>query len=663
MGVNMEQPYREVFWNISYSWLFYILAAVASLVFFYGIYKRAAFWMSGWSERRNGGVDLKRLTKKVLFTSGIFSDDIMGGTTHFLIMWGFIVLFLGTVLSTIDHWIFHFLEGEVYIVYSVSLDIAGAALITGIILAYVRRYIVKRKNMVTIVKDHVVLLLLLFIAITGFFMEGLRLHANPVPWSESRVAYRVADAIFHGSRAHLLFEHRLWWWIHSISSLFLVAYLPFSKFIHIFAAPTNLTLDSMNYTSFLTLDEREKVTTDFSKHQLVMFDACTRCNRCQVVCPSSNAREPLSPRMMIEEVGNYARGASGIPFVSSKRDADQHDKATASLGDTIWYCTTCNNCYEVCPVGINTSDIIREVRAARIESGGEVPVNVQEMLESVYKFKNPWQGSKGKRMDWAEGLDVPVFSKGADSKRCLFVGCTPAYDTRLQSVARNVVSLLEGADYDFAVLGEEEACCSEFVREVGEDGLFTELAYQNIDLFERYGITEIVAVCPHGFHTLRNEYGLMEDSAKRLDVVHITEVLERLIADGRIKPTREVPLVATYHDPCFLGRRNGIYDAPRNILRAIPGVKLVEMPRSREKSFCCGGGGGRMWVESNADEKIAEIRVAEAVETGAEVVVTACPFCFSNLDDAVKTGGYEDKIKVMDVSELLAESVLEPGSS
>jgi len=656
----MEQPFREVFWNIRLSWLFYLLAAISASIFFYGLYLRAKFWGSGWRERKLQGDGISRIFKRAVLTTGIFRDDFLGGITHVLIMWGFIFLFLGTVLSTLDHWIVHFLKGDIYILYSIVLDIAGGALLLGIILAYLRRYVFKRDRMVTIIHDHLILILLFFITLTGLLVEGVRLHAEKPPWVESRVVYLVVDTLVSGaSTSSLLITHKVLWWIHSLLSLFLVAYFPFSKFIHVFAAPVNVSIDALGYSSFISLEEREKLKEDFSWHQLVMLDACTRCNRCQVVCPSNVIGEPLSPRLAVEKIGVFERAKESFPFSKAKVTEDQKDKATSVPGDDVWYCTTCNHCYSVCPVSVSAVDLIREVRSARIESGEGVPINIQEMLESLYKFKNPWQGAKSKRVDWAESLSIPVYSSGADSKRCLFVGCTLAYDSRMQEVARSAVQLLQKANYEFAILGKEEVCCSEFVRKVGEEGLFTELAFENIDLFSKYGIEEVVVICPHGYQTFHQEYGLLEELPGNLKFVHISEVLAELIREGKLNPVKELDVTVTYHDPCYLGRRSGIYDEPREVLRSIPGLKLVEMPRSRENSFCCGGGGGRMWMESTAEEKIAERRILEAESTGAEVVVTACPFCFSNLDDAVKTSGLEEKLRVVDLTELLAQSVFD----
>jgi Fe-S oxidoreductase/nitrate reductase gamma subunit len=649
------QPFREVFWNIGYHYIFYSLAALATAIFLLGLFRRWRLWRSGWREKRMGGFDWALLIQRVFLNASIFKGDLLGGITHVCIMWGFIVLFLGTVLETIDHWIIPYLRGDIYLVFAFALDIAGIALMAGIVLAYLRRYVFKRGKMVTIIRDHVVLILLLFIAVTGFMVEGFRLRAEALPWHEPSPVGNWIALVSGMSVARALAAHRVWWWIHAVSSLFFIAYFPFSKFIHVFAAPVNVALEGMGFDSFLTLEEREALKSDFSFRELVMLDACTQCNRCTVVCPSSIAGEPLSPRKVIDETGRFVRRKSGFGFLPGRGAEPALPKAGAVEGDPVWYCTTCSHCYSECPSAISPMDVIREIRTARVEGGEDVPVNVQEMLESIYKFKNPWQGTKGKRMDWASDLDVPVLAPGGPESRCFYVGCTFAYDSRLQAVPRAAVAIFRAARYGFGVLGKEEVCCSEFVRGVGEDGLFAELASQNVDAFDRCGVTEIVTPCPHGFHTFSREYRRLAPAMGARRVMHVSQVLERLIASGALVLEGRGERTVTYHDPCFLGRRNGVYDAPRNVLRSIPGVRLVEMERSRERSLCCGGGGGRMWIESGEGEKIAEVRVREAAATGAGTIVTACPFCFSNLDDAVKTAGFEGTVVVKDITELVAE--------
>lgn len=652
-------PFREVFFNIDQHGLFYAMAALATAVFVYGLVRRWRFWSSGWRETRDGGFDLRLVLGRVLLNTSFFRRDPLGGATHMLIMWGFTLLFIGTVLSTLDHWLVPFLRGDVYLVYAVVLDLAGVALMAGVALAYLRRYALRRRIMQTVERDHVILGLLFFLALSGFLVEGFRLDAVTLPWAEpSPVGVWIA-AVSDRPVSGALDAHQTWWWIHAMGSLFLVAYFPFSKFAHVFAAGVNVALEGMGSTSFLTVEERETLTSDFSFRHLVMMDACTQCDRCTAVCPSHAAGEPLSPRGIVDETGHFARLKAGFGFLPHHPPETPLLKANAA-GDQIWNCTTCGHCQAACPSAISPMDLIREVRTARIESGEGVPDNVQGMLESVYKFKNPWEGQKSKRLEWASGLGVPVLSEGAEAKRCLYVGCTIAYDPRLHGIGRSAVEAFRAAGVGFAVLGKEETCCGEMVRAVGEDGLFTEMAAGSRNAFDRYGISEIVTPCPHGLHTFTTHYARLDPAMKGRKALHVSQALEAALAGGALKLEGRGARKVTYHDPCFLGRRSGVYDAPRNVLRAIPGVELVEMGRSRENSFCCGGGGGRMWVEGGGEEKMSEIRLREAVGTGAQIMVTACPFCFTNFDDAVKTAGFEGRIEIKDLAELVAEAL--PGA-
>ena len=316
------QPFREVFWNIGYHYIFYSLAAVATAVFLIGLHRRWRLWRSGWLDKRDGGFDWRLVLERVFLNASILRGDPLGGVTHLCIMWGFVLLFLGTVLSTIDHWLISYLRGDLYLVYAFVLDAAGLALVCGVALAYLRRYVFKRDRMVTIIRDHVVLLLLLFIAVTGFMVEGFRLRAQTLAWREPSPVGQWIAGVCGLSAGGALAAHRIWWWIHAVSSFVLIGYFPFSKFIHVFAAPFNVALEGMRFNAFLTLEEREALKSDFSFRELLMMDACTQCNRCTVVCPSSIAKEPLSPRKVVDEAGDSrakntgsvsCRGAPGRP--------------------------------------------------------------------------------------------------------------------------------------------------------------------------------------------------------------------------------------------------------------------------------------------------------------------------------------------------------------
>jgi Fe-S oxidoreductase len=346
-----------------------------------------------------------------------------------------------------------------------------------------------------------------------------------------------------------------------------------------------------------------------------------------------------------------------------KKPIPEISKEQAIQGDETWMCTTCRACVEECPLTINNLDIIREIRAFKIEEGTQVPAMVGETLESVFKYGNPYQGLKNKRTEWVQDLEVKDISKGEDAGLLYFVGCGPSYDSRLQEIARSAVKVFNKLELDFGILGNKESCCGDVAKRVGEDGLLEEVVIKSYETFEEFGIKEIVTTCPHGLKMLRNEYPLYQkklevETEGELKVQHYTELLARLIREGRLRFSQSLKKKVTYHDPCYLGRHCSIFDPPREIIQAIPGIDFVEMKRNRQNSFCCGGGGGRLWMEEfEAREKISEIRVRDAAEVEAQIMITACPFCMSMLEDAVKTAGYEKTMEVRDLLELIEELI------
>jgi Fe-S oxidoreductase len=325
--------------------------------------------------------------------------------------------------------------------------------------------------------------------------------------------------------------------------------------------------------------------------------------------------------------------------------------------EELWDCTTCKTCTLRCPRGLKPMDLVIGMRGTMVEEG-HIPKTIIDAMENAYKHGNPWGKPKNKRNEWTkslpEDLRVKDFSQGDRAELLYFVGCTASSDPRIQEIAKSLVFLLHRAEVDFGILGNEEQCCGNEIRRMGETGLFEELMEGNIQRFESYKIEHIMTACPHGLNAFKNEY-----PQGKFDVLHATQFLAKQLEEGKLTFTREIKKVVTYHDPCFLGKQNNIFDDPRILLKAIPGLIFKELDRSREKSLCCEGGGGRMWVESSSEtgQRLAEIRVQDAVELGAEILATACPLCVLTLEDAVKTSGHEDKIQVRDVTELLAEAI------
>ena len=361
--------------------------------------------------------------------------------------------------------------------------------------------------------------------------------------------------------------------------------------------------------------------------------ACFQCGKCTGGCPLS-LRSPLNVRVLLREV-LLAEGPEGV-----------------LQRPELWDCTTCATCTLRCPRGLEPSEVIVALRAELVESG-RIPKAVIDALEATYVHGNPWGRARQKRADWMGELRVKVLPEGGRAEWLYFVGCAPSYDPRLQPIARVLCGVMEQAGLDFGVLGTKESCCGNEIRRMGEEGLFEELRQQNKEGFRASGVRGVVTTSPHCMNALRREYEL-----EGLRVLHYTELLAELIAQGRIFPRRELRQRVVYHDPCFLGKQNGVFEAPRDVLRGIPGLELLEFSRSRELSLCCEGGGGRMWVEGTGQgPRNSELRVREAEAMGAEVIATACPFCLLNLEDAVKTTGLEGKVQVKDILELLAEAL------
>lgn len=308
----------------------------------------------------------------------------------------------------------------------------------------------------------------------------------------------------------------------------------------------------------------------------------------------------------------------------------------------------CSTCGTRCPKDLNPYEFLVDIRGIAVEEGQITPT-IRDALESIFKNGNPWGRIRGRRSEWAQGLNIKHISQGAEF--LYFVGCTPAYDPRIQEVSRKLVRCFEKAGVNFGTLGDEENCCGNEVYVMGEKGLFDFLVDENMKIFEKYNVKRIVTSCPHSYNALKNRY-----SQAPYEVQHHSQLLAEQVDNGKLTFSSKITKRVVYHDPCLLGKQNGIYEEPRKVIESLPGVELLEFDRSRERSLCCEGGGGRMWIDIPG-ERLAEIRVREAVENGAEILATACPFCLLTLEDAVKTAGLEGKIQIMDIAELLSLSL------
>jgi Fe-S oxidoreductase len=394
---------------------------------------------------------------------------------------------------------------------------------------------------------------------------------------------------------------------------------------------------------------------DLTWKQLMDVDACTRCGRCQDACPAYASEKPLNPKKMLQDIkGQLVEEA---PYLLKGMVANPgRDLISEVVGEEeIWNCTTCRACSEACPIYIEHVDKIVDMRRNLVLERATIPETGEGALRSIEARGHPWRGTTATRTDWAEGLDIKVISDDSDVEILYWVGCTSALEDRSIKVAQAMGKLLELAGVDFGILGAEESCCGDPARRMGNEYLFQMQAQSNIELMKNYGVKKIVTNCPHCYNTIKNEY---PQFGGEFEVIHHTEFVAELLQEDRLRIIKSDRGVVTYHDACYLGRYNDIFAPPRQILRSMPDITLVEMERNQERGFCCGAGGGHMWLEESTGRRINEMRTEQAIDAKARIVATACPYCLQMFEDGIKAKAAEESLKVMDVVELVAESAI-----
>ncbi len=453
------------------------------------------------------------------------------------------------------------------------------------------------------------------------------------------------------------------WWTHVVLLFTFLAYVPHSKHMHIIFAIVNTFFMDLTPSGALKKVDLEKTTTfgvnrveQLSWRALLDGYACTECGRCTDACPANATGKPLNPMRIITNMRDTL-DEQGAAILAGKTDGQPDMFQTVHSKDGIWACTTCYACVYECPVMNEHVPKIIEMRRHLVLNQGEMPAETMEAMRKIEQNFNPWGIGWDQRGKWAEGLGVPLMSAASASSEAVeilyWVGCAASFDDRNRKVAQAFSRILQKAGVRFAILGPEEKCTGDPPRRLGNEYLAQTMIMGNVETLNRYGVTRIVATCPHCFNTLKNEY---PDFGGRYDVVHHSQFLRELIDAGRLAPTKDVLQFLTYHDACYLGRYNGIFDEPRDVLYRIPGVRVVEMEKCRDRGFCCGAGGARMWMEERIGEKVNHRRLSHVEETHANAVATACPYCLIMLDDAAKTKNRED-IRRYDIAELLERSL------
>jgi Fe-S oxidoreductase/nitrate reductase gamma subunit len=707
----MIEPSRQILWNIQLGEIIYGIAVIIVAIMVYAIYRRYKMWHLGKPDDRLKGNLMTRwkIFLKTAIVDGIIHRKFIGvadnlghrpfrlrdlaprelyaGVTHFLILIGCCLLLLGTAMDVISHYIYDFILGDFYLAHSLFVDIGGVMALIGVIMAFIRRYGQRPERLDNKREDLMALLAIVLIVVTGFIVEGLRIAADEIlihpAWSDwSPGGWALAKAFDHFDNGALLIAHRVMWWVHSLIVFGFLAYIAlyFNRLWHIIVSPLNVFWRNLGARGAMVPIDMEQADSfgvskveDFTWKNLLDLDACTRCGRCADICPANLSGKPLSPKKILQDLkGNLLEKA---PALLAARSRAGKEATAASDGsgpgaagpieerpmiggvietEAIWNCTTCFACQEVCPVSAEPMLKIAEMRRNLVLEQASIPETAEGALRSIEDRGHPWRGTVLTRTTWFEGLDVKTMAEDQNVDVLYWVGCTESLEDRSLKVAQATAKLMKLAGVKFGILGSEESCCGDPARRLGNEYLYQMQAQKNIETMKNYGVKKIVTGCPHCFNTLKNEYPQFGGS---FEVVHHSEFLLQLLKEERIKLLKGPQGAITYHDPCYLGRYNNIFETPRQILSYIPDITTVEMTRNRERNFCCGAGGGHMWLEEQkVGERINVMRTEQAIETKAQMVATACPYCLQMFQDGIKTKAAEETLKVMDISEILAES-------
>lgn len=656
---------REIYWNVGHgAWTLvpmYLLAIFAIGLLVKGFYTRVKIYQQGQPIVRDDqrGRRLVLMLQNVLLQKKV-SRVLWPGLLHGLFFWGFGLLFIGTTLIVIQAdftdllFDVKFLKGTFYLLFSITLDLAGLVCMVMLGGLLVRRYFFAPEGLETKSDDAIMHGLLFAILITGFVIEGARMAATELGtplalWSP--IGLLVAKVLVGMGEGGVLALHKVTWWFHLLLVMGFFILIPLTKFKHILTTSANYFFSDLGPKGKLvTLDLEDEDAESFGVSNIQEMtwkdifdtDSCTLCLRCQDRCPAFATDKPLSPMKVINQLGDVAFNAPDSALV------DVIGK------DVLWSCTTCRACQEICPAAIEHVNKIVDLRRSMVLMEGEFPgEEVMTAMEATEVNGNPLGVGYAERGDWIADLGIKTLAEDADVDLLFFVGCYGSFDKRNIAVARSFVQLCQAAGVKIGILGKEEKCCGEPMRKMGNEYLYQTLANENIETIKGYGVKKIVTTCPHCFNTLEKDY---RDLGLDVEVVSYVVFLEQLIDEGRLRVKAE-DLSCTYHDSCYLGRHNDIYEAPRKLIEAAGG-QLVEMEKNRAEAFCCSAGGGRILAEENIGERINIRRVQMAAETGSDVLLSNCPFCLTMFEDGVKGAELEGVMKPRDIAEILAERIV-----
>jgi Fe-S oxidoreductase/nitrate reductase gamma subunit len=655
-------PSREIYWNIPAHLLLYPLFLPFLAALLYGCYRLVKLvWIGQPGEEIPPiGRQLREIVFQAVLQRRLLTQRLAGGM-HAAIAWGFGILFVATCMVALQEYFgVPTLSGDFYLYFmSLVVDLFGVAAVIGVVVALARRYVAGTQRLWK-PRDaegySLFLWLLLAVLVSGFAVEGLRIVATRDPWGPwSPGGWMTALGLTGLTQAQQTVLHRVTWWGHAVLAFAFIALVPYTLIRHILVAAANVGLRRPQPSGVIqpvVLDEAEHfgVSTiqGFPRKDLLDLVACTECGRCQDACPAWATGKPLTPKGLIMDLRDHL-------LARARGNGNGTSMVGGVIGEeVIWSCTTCGACHQECPVFIEPIPKIINMRRFLVMEEACFPETMQAAMRGMENRGHPYQGAVPSRTDWAKGMDVPLMAEKGPAEYLYWVGCAAAYDERTQKVARALVKVLQAAGVGFAILGEEERCTGDPARRIGHEFLFQMQARANIETLDGYGVKKIITACPHCFNTLGHEYGQF---GGHYEVIHHTVFIRDLLRQGRLRPSTAIRETVAYHDPCYLGRHNGIFHPPREILQILPGIRVKEMARRQEKGFCCGAGGGMMWFEERIGKRVNIERTEEALRVEPDVVGTACPFCLSMFEDGIRAKDATQRLKVMDLAELVAAAL------
>jgi Fe-S oxidoreductase len=611
---------------------------------------------------------------KIAFGQSKLLRDPVAGSIHFMIFWGFI-LFLFVVVEAIIQGFYSSFSlaflGPVYSAITIIQDVFGVLVILAVFVALLRRYVFDIPRLqvdksasldATIILSLIMLVVvsMMFESMASIAKNGFILHDFEVrPFSAS-----LAPIFFNSASNGSFIAYEVFWWIHILAVLGFMNLLPYSKHLHVFTSIPNtyfanldpirntikhLNLEDENTESFGVADIEQ-----FSWKQILDGYSCTECGRCTDACPAHTVGKSLSPKEIIVNIRQRTKDkapllADGITEGEEFQKTLVHDYVTDKV---LWQCTTCMACVQECPVMIEHVDSIVDMRRDLVLTESQFPAGLNNVFKSLETNFTPWAFNPADRAKWAEGLGVKTMAEDSNCEYLFWVGCAGSFDDRYKKVSQSFAKLMQKSGIEFRILGTQEKCNGDTARRLGNEYLAQMFMMENVETLNHYKVQKIVTACPHCFHSLKNEY---KQFGGHFEVYHHTELIDEMISSGKLNLKDDGKLDVTYHDSCYLGRYNEVYEAPRKSLNEVNGINLIEMARSKDKGFCCGAGGGRMFLEDDEGGRINEERTKEALATGADTIASACPFCMTMMTDGVKHFEKTEEVKVKDIAEIILE--------